>query len=183
MTRLVIAFLLAVVPGIALADVVGKPVVMDGDTMLFGAQEVQLRGVRAPLITQNCGASGEVWSCGWDAALYLERQIGERTVTCVDAGPDEDGTLLARCLVDGRDLAGAMIDAGFAVPDAERGGAYVARSAAAADDERGMWSGPFVDPAVWAERSSCSCGARKKSIAQTAERIRDAGEADNVPDE
>ena len=170
-------------PGLALADLAGKPVVMDGDTMLFGEHEVTLYGVHAPLITQSCGATGKVWSCGWEAALRLEQAIGEEEVTCVaveDAG--DDGTQLARCRAAGEDLAGLMIDAGFVVPDEARGGDYAVRAAAAAERGAGIWSGPFVDPVAWADKASCSCATRKQSLQETAAVLRAMREADEAED-
>lgn len=187
-------------PGLAAdltpADLTGKPVVMDGDTLLFGEHEVTLYGVHAPLITQSCGATGKVWSCGWEAALQLEAAIGEHEVACVavediveDAGDasaasdaGDDATQLARCRAAGEDLAGLMIDAGFVVPDEALGGDYAARAAAAAERGAGIWSGPFVDPAAMAEKASCSCAARKQSLQETAavlKAMREDGEGED----
>ncbi len=173
-------------PGLALADLAGKPVVMDGDTLLFGEHEVTLYGVHAPLITQSCGATGKVWSCGWEAALQLEQAIGEHEVTCVAAedaaDTGDDDTRLARCRAAGEDLAGLMIDAGFVVPDEALGGDYAARAATAAERGAGIWSGPFVDPVAWAEKASCSCAARKQSLQETAAVLKAMREGDEGED-
>ena len=163
-------------PVAAHADFVGKPMVMDGDTVSFGDQRVNLFGVHAPTITQTCGESGAIWSCGWDAVLYLEEQIGERDVVCavVDGVAAEEP--VARCTVEGIDLAGLMIDAGLAVRDETHGGDYAEREAAAVAEGRGIWSGPFIDPVVWAERGGCSCSARKKSVLETAKLLKEQDE-------
>ena len=175
-----LAAILLFLPGLALADVAGKPVVMDGDTMLFGEREITLYGVHAPLITQSCGASGKVWSCGWEAALHLERTIGEREVVCVAMPDAGEGGALARCRAAGEDLAGLMIDAGFAIPDAALGGDYAARAQAAAARGEGMWSGPFVDPVAWAEKGGCPCTARKQGMQETAAALAAMREAEEA---
>ncbi len=163
------------VPTLAFGDLAGEPMVMDGDTLAFDDARIDLYGVHAPTITQSCGGDGEVWSCGWEAALFLEEQIEGRHVVCVETADTTEP--MARCTADGVDLGGLMIDAGLAVRDETLGGDYAEREMAAAEAGRGIWSGPFVDPVVWADRGGCSCAARKKSIAETAERLREESEA------
>ena len=112
-----LAILTLSVPMIAHADLVGDPMVLDGDTMSFGEKKVDLFGVHAPTITQTCGESGSVWSCGWEAVLHLEELVRAGDVVCVEVSDTDSPTPLARCTVDGVDLAGQMIDAGLAVRD------------------------------------------------------------------
>ena len=168
-----LAILALAFPMTALADLVGDPMVLDGDTMSFGETKVDLFGVHAPTISQTCGESGNVWSCGWEAVLHLEELVGAGDVVCVEVADTGSPTPLARCTVDGVDLAGQMIDAGLAVRDETLGGDYAERELAAATQERGIWAGPFVDPVVWAERNTCSCSARKQAMAETAALLKD----------
>lgn len=163
-----LAILALTVPMIAHADLVGDPMVLDGDTMSFGEKEVDLFGVHAPTITQTCGESGSVWSCGWEAVLHLEKLVRAGDVVCVEVSDTGSPTPLARCTVDGVDLAGQMIDAGLAVRDETLGEDYAERELAAATEKRGIWAGPFIDPVTWAESSGCACSARKKAVAETA---------------
>jgi len=163
------AFVLA--PGLAFADLAGSPLVMNGDTLQFGDQEVSLYGVHAPMITQTCGESDAVWSCGWDAAMYLEEVIGEAEVVCTDVTEMDEDHYTGRCSANGEDLAGIMVDAGLAVADEDMGEDYASRTMTASDDGVGMWSGPFVDPVVYAEYGGCSCTARKKAMMDTADLI------------
>lgn len=176
MKRLLLATAL-LIPMFAHADYIGKPMVLDGDTMSFDEQRVNLYGVHAPTITQSCGESDAVWSCGWDAALFLEDRIEGKEVVCVEVADVAAEEPLARCTADGVDLAGLMIDAGLAVRDEAHGGEYAEREMAAVESEQGIWSGPFVDPVVWAERGGCSCSARKKSLAETAALLKAQKEA------
>ncbi len=178
MKRLLTA-ILALAPALAFAEFAGQPMVMDGDTVRFGEREVTLHGVHAPTITQNCGSRDNVWSCGWDAALYLEEAIGADEVVCSDIAETGAG-LVGRCSAAGRDLAGAMIDAGLAVPDEDRGAEYLERAAAAERDGVGMWSGPFVDPVTWAQYGGCSCSARKQAMMDNAELLKQMKEEDEA---
>ena len=168
-----LAVLALTVPMIAHADLVGDPMVLDGDTMSFGEKKVDLFGVHAPTITQTCGESGSVWSCGWEATLHLEELVRAGDVVCVEVADNDSSTPLARCTADGVDLAGQMIDAGLAVRDETLGDEYAERELAAATQERGIWAGPFIDPVTWAERTVCACSARKKALAETAALLKD----------
>ncbi len=161
------------VPVMAHADLAGDPMVLDGDTLSFGEKEVDLFGVHAPTITQTCGESGRVWSCGWEAALHLEELVSVGNVVCVEIPDSGSPTPLARCTADGVDLAGQMIDAGLAVRDETLGDDYAERELAAATQERGIWAGPFIDPVTWAERAGCACSARKKALAESAALLKD----------
>lgn len=158
-------------PGLAFADLAGSPLIMNGDTLQFDEQEVSLYGVHAPMITQTCGEADTVWSCGWDAAMYLEEVIGEAEVICTDVTEMDEDHYTGRCSANGEDLAGIMVDAGLAVADEDMGEDYATRTMAASDDGVGMWSGPFVDPVVYAEYGGCSCTARKKAMMDTADLI------------
>ena len=168
-----LAILALAVPMTAHADLVGDPMVLDGDTMSFGETKVDLFGVHAPTITQTCGESGDVWSCGWEAALHLEELVSAGDVVCVEVADSGSPTPLARCTAGGVDLAGQMIDAGLAVRDEALGDDYTERELVAAREERGIWAGPFIDPVTWAEQSGCACSARKQALAETAALLKD----------
>ncbi len=168
-----LAILALAFPLTAHADLAGDPMVLDGDTMSFGEKKVDLFGVHAPTITQTCGESGNVWSCGWEAVLHLEELVSAGNVVCVEVADSGSPNPLARCTADGVDLAGQMIDAGLAVRDETLGDDYAERELAAANEERGIWSGPFMDPVQWAERTVCACSARKKALAETAALLKD----------
>lgn len=170
------AFVLA--PGLAFADLSGSPMVMNGDTLQFGDQEVSLYGVHAPMITQTCGEADAVWSCGWDAAMYLEEVIDGAEVVCTHVTELDEDHYMGRCSANGEDLAGLMVDAGLAVADEDMGEDYAMRTMAASNEGVGMWSGPFVDPLTYAEYGGCSCSARKKAMMDNAELLQSMNEDD-----
>ena len=141
-----LAILALTVPMIAHADLVGDPMVLDGDTMSFGEKKVDLYGVHAPTITQTCGESGSIWSCGWEATLYLEALVSAGDIVCVEVADSGSPTPLVRCTAGGVDLAGQMIDAGLAVRDETLGEDYAERELAAATENRGHLGGSLHRP-------------------------------------
>ncbi len=80
--------LAAIVPTPALADITGKPRVIDGDTLEIAGERIRLHGIDAPERRQTCVASGEVWHCGQQAALALADFIGRSPVRCEQQGND-----------------------------------------------------------------------------------------------
>ena len=48
MFRVVLAALLLLVPSVALADITGKPRVIDGDTIEIAGERIRLHGIDAP---------------------------------------------------------------------------------------------------------------------------------------
>ena len=179
MRKLLLA-LLVLAPATAMAEVSGPALVMDGDTVTVAEQEVTLLGIHAPSITQYCGEGEAMWPCGWDAANRLEEIIGGREVACTDLVDDGDGHFTGRCTVEGDDLAGLMVDAGFAVGDATHGADYMERQTVASQAEVGIWSGPFIDPVTWAENADCGCTARKQAMMETAALLKAQREAEEA---
>lgn len=180
MRRHLLALLLIVPAAAASAEVSGSALVMDGDTLTVAEHEVTLLGIHAPSITQYCGQGDDMWACGWDAANRLEEIVGGREVTCTDLVDDGHGHFTGRCTAEGEDLAGLMIDAGFAVSDATHGRDYAEREMAASESGIGIWSGPFTDPVTWAEAADCGCTARKQAMMETAALLKAQREADEA---
>jgi len=177
MTRRLLPLLFLLLPGAALADLSGDALVMDGDTLTVAEQDIHLIGVHAPTIAQYCGEGEAMWPCGWDAANRLEAIIDGREVVCTDVEPLDETHATGRCSVDGEDLAGLMVDEGFAVADEATGTDYMARQQVASEAGVGIWSGPFVDPVTWAEIGDCGCTARKQSMMETAAALKAEREA------
>ena len=82
MSRLLtFALALALVPALALADIIGPARVIDGDTLEIHGEGIRLHGIDAPETRQLCRLDGEPWRCGGDAASALTGKIGRQRVT------------------------------------------------------------------------------------------------------
>jgi len=126
--------------------VIGRPEVVDGDTLRFGALRVRLTGLDAPELDQTCvGAGGVEWSCGMAAKDFVAALVGSAPVTCTRSGRDRYGRALANCTADGGDLGSQIVNAGWAVAD----GRYLGEQVTARLAGRGIWAGNFVLPAKW----------------------------------
>jgi endonuclease YncB( thermonuclease family) len=124
----------------------GHPEIVDGDTLRFGSARVRLTGIDAPELDQTCAdASGQEYACGMEAKRFVADLIGGQETSCSRSGRDRYGRVLASCSAGGRDLGNAIAEAGWAVTEVDY--AFAALAARAA--HRGIWQGPFEDPAAW----------------------------------
>lgn len=136
-------------------NIVGRPRVIDGDTLDFAGTPVDLFGVDAPEAEQTCGTAAEAWTCGLEARWAALNQVGRHWVTCVPRGRSAGGNLRAQCYLAGvgqHDLGAWLVAAGWALADREAGGAYTAEEAAARAAGKGLWRGAFEAPWDWRRR-------------------------------
>lgn len=123
----------------------GTPVVNDGDTITLGVERIRLRGIDAPEYDQTCRKAGGDYACGRRARDQLKALVAGKRVTCEGWERDRYGRLLAVCSADGRDLNGALVEAGWAVSY----GGYEAEEDAARRQGAGLWAGSFERPRDW----------------------------------
>jgi endonuclease YncB( thermonuclease family) len=141
--------LLALVPGAKAESLTGLASVVDADTIQVSGTLVQLRDIDAPGRDEFCvqAAGDAAWRCGEDAAVALLNLVGMAAVTCEGEALDQFNRRLARCTVAGQDLAVALAENGWAVPnedcacEAVRAAVLHAQAAGL-----GIWTGPFALP-------------------------------------
>ncbi len=136
--------------------IVGRPGVVDADTLDFAGRRVDLSGVDGPELEQTCGAGDTQWNCGLEARWALLNRLGRHWVTCVpEAMPREapgDGARPAVCYLAGvgqLDVAAWMVAQGWALAERGAGSAYLAEETAAQKSGKGLWRGVFTAPWDW----------------------------------
>lgn len=132
--------------------VVGRSSVIDADTLEIHGKRIRLEGVDAPEGSQRCGAVGQEWACGQQAAMALSGWLGERTVSCNPKGQDRYERLLARCFVDSEDVQSWLVLNGWALAYRQYSTDYVAAEEVAQSRKAGLWQGEFVPPWDWRDR-------------------------------
>ncbi len=141
--------LFVIFPYDAAADIVGRPSVIDGDTIEIRGQRVRLSGIDAPESKQLCKVDGRPYRCGQQAALALADKIGERTVRCEERDIDRYGRIVAVCYLGGEDLNAWMVIHGWAVAFRRYSIDYVDEEEKARQAHRGIWQGEFLVPWEW----------------------------------
>ncbi len=122
--------------------------VIDGDTLVVKGRLVQLAGIDAPELGQRCSNNGKAWRCGLEAALVLRKMIAFGAAECAQEETEAE-TALASCTVDGKDLAIALLQQGYAVALPESAARYQTAQEGAKDAKIGIWRGDFVLPTAW----------------------------------
>ena len=131
------------------SPIVGKPWVIDGDTIDMSGVRVRLEGIDAPETGQSCtDAKGQSWPCGLRATQELRAYLGNRELSCAPEGYDRYRRVLAVCSLAGSDVNAWMVRQGWAVAYGYAG-TYESEQDAARAAKRGIWAGTFTTPQEW----------------------------------
>jgi endonuclease YncB( thermonuclease family) len=127
--------------------IVGRPSVIDGDTLEIRSSRFRLEGIDAPEATQTCfDALNKGYRCGQIAALALQDFIGARVVTCEVTGIDRYKRKLAYCRVNEFDISEFMVREGLAMAFVRYSKVYVGQEDSARKQKKGIWAGRFQAP-------------------------------------
>ncbi|MDA9437790.1 nuclease [Bradyrhizobium sp. CCBAU 51745] len=142
------------------ADLIGRATIIDGDTLEIHGTRIRLWGIDAPESAQLCrGPDSLQYRCGAKAANELAAFIAGSPVSCTPMTLDRYGRTVAACAAGGTDLAYWLARQGLALdwPRYSQG-RYAEAQNEARRDERGIWSGSFVEP--WRFRECIRLGGR-----------------------
>jgi len=102
---IVFLFLLMSAGGLRAETLEGKPVLIDGDSIVIAGKPVRLWGIDAPEMSTRAG---------YLAKRYLRTVIEARTVRCVDEGMRAQSEIMAKCFIGDVDLGQVMVLSGHA---------------------------------------------------------------------
>ncbi|MBX2832622.1 MAG: thermonuclease family protein [Rhodospirillales bacterium] len=129
--------------------------VIDGDTIMISGQVVDIAGMDAPELGQQCLHNGSFWDCGMSSAMQLRKYFAMApfTVHCWAGDQDRSGKAgdfpIVECGIGERDVAAAMITDGEALPIAGYSHRYDRLSADADNAAIGIHGGDMIDPEQW----------------------------------
>jgi len=153
----VVVLVLSLASSAASAETIaGRASVIDGDTLDIHGARIRILDIDAPESRQPCTRpDGVEWRCGQQAALALSDWIGAQVVTCESDRLDRYGRHLARCAIDGSDVAEWLASNGWGVPYRDCKCEVVRAAAGRAEAaQRGIWSGSFIMPWDWRKANS-----------------------------
>ncbi len=139
--------------------------VIDGDSLRSGLEDIRLHGIDAPEYGQMCTRSdGSDYACGKDAARHLRRLIAGAPIDCRIIDTDRYNRTIAVCTAGSRELNQAMVEDGWAVAYTKHSLGYVTAEQDARDAKRGIWQGWFEQPSAWRERNRLMLGAANGTV-------------------
>lgn len=122
----------------------------DGHTLLVDGHPVRLNGIEAPGLRQVCSTSARTqWRCGQKAFERLAALVSTGKVRCTVVGPAGHGAAATCSASRTKDIGALLVGEGLALPNRHSAGAYTGEATAAMNARRGLWIGPFTDPAKW----------------------------------
>jgi endonuclease YncB( thermonuclease family) len=132
------------------AELRGIAEVVDSDTLHVEGIPVRLDSIDAPEDDQLCQRDGRPWRCGDRSAGALRALAHGRLVVCITDGTDRYRRILARCSVEGVDLAETMVRQGWALDFTRYSkGRHATAQAMAEIEGIGLWSSAFIPPWEW----------------------------------
>lgn len=119
--------------------------VIDGDTLYGDGHLIQLAGVDAPELGQQCLDDGAtLYSCGLAAAFELQKILALEPVTCSPSSTPGAGY---ECYAPDGPLNRRLVEEGLVV--ALPGGDLTGAENQARSIPLGIWRGTFVAPRAW----------------------------------
>ena len=138
----------------ALAEMTGRPRIIDGDTIEIAGERIRLFGIDAPEGRQRCMLNGKPWRCGQQATFALAEFIGKAWVRCNEKDRDRYKRIVAVCFLGNKNINAWMVRNGWAV-DYRRysKGIYANEQRAARRQRLGVWQGEVEMPWKWRRRA------------------------------
>lgn len=175
MLRICAVFGLFLMPLLVFASPSGQVRVIDADTWDVGGTRVRLFGIDAPELGQTCDdQAGRVWSCGDWATNQTRSRYDGQAAHCEALDIDRYGRTAARCLVQGQDVARAIVQQGWAVAFLRYSHDYETDEAAARSIGAGIQRGKMMRPSDYRATSgtpSTSGCSIKGNVSAKGERI------------
>ena len=132
------------------SDIVGRVVVIDGDTFDVNGTRVRLFGVDAVETDQTCVTEqGVTWLCGAWVTSVVTKRYQDKKAQCRTLDIDRHERVVARCYVDGKDVAQQLVQDGLAFAYRRYSMDYDLDEKSAAIREAGLHSGRVQAPAQY----------------------------------
>ncbi|KXJ55221.1 MAG: nuclease [Thalassospira sp. Nap_22] len=129
--------------------------VIDGDTIMIAGQVLDIAGMDAPELGQQCLHNGSFWDCGMSSAMQLRKYFAMAPfdVHCWPGDQERAGKAgdfpIVECGIGERDVAAAMISDGEALPIAGYSHRYDRLSRDADNAGIGIHGGDMIAPSDW----------------------------------
>ena len=133
--------------------IIGKPKIIDGDTIHINKNKIRLHGIDAPEKNQNCTFKQEEWLCGKQSTIELKKLINNQIVKCTTTDIDIYNRYIAVCFVDNNNLNQLMVKNGWAVAYRYYSTDYIIEEKYARENKLGIWKGEFQKPYLYRKKN------------------------------
>ena len=142
-------------------EIIGKPKIIDGDTIHISKYKIRLEGIDAPEMRQKCKKEKlkisstigftfyEDYYCGKESKENLEAKVYGSKIKCVSSSKDRYDRYLATCFKDKLNLNQWMVRNGYAIAYRRYSKKYISDEDFAKQNKLGLWRGKFTNPEKW----------------------------------
>lgn len=145
------------------APIVGRAVVLDGDTIQIGTQRIRLWGIDAFEAAQQCNGPTGRNACGAHATRELAELTSGRDVICSYRDTDVYQRIVAQCRVGTTDLGAHLVRRGLAIAFMRYSQDYAPDEAVARSERVGAWEGNFIPPTNYRAGETNSVAAAQRA--------------------
>ena len=131
-------------------EIVGYPIITDGDTIKIINKRIRLHGIDTPESKQLCKKNFKEYRCGIVAKEALVKKINKNQVRCiVQDRLDRYKRYIGVCFVKAINLNQWMVRNGYAVAYRRYSKDYIKDEDYAKKNKLGLWKGSFIRPEKW----------------------------------
>ena len=143
------------IPTISSTEIIGKPIVIDGDTIKILNKKIRLHGIDSPEIKQSClYKNNKKWECGMDAKKALNNFIIDKNLRCISKKKDRYKRLIGTCYLRDIDIQEWMVKNGWAIAYRKYSKKYIEAEVYAKNNNLGIWQGNFIEPQKWRQQNN-----------------------------
>ena len=126
--------------------ILGKAIIIDGDTIHIGKNKIRLHGIDAPEYRQTCTIDKEMWNCGVESKIALENFILTKEVNCEIIDVDQYRRFVGICFLENQNINQYMVRNGWAIAYRYYSLKFVKDEEFAKKNKLGIWQGSFIEP-------------------------------------
>ena len=126
--------------------IIGKPIIIGGDTIQIKNNKIRLHGIDAPENNQTCLLNSKKWFCGKQSTNELKKIINNQTVKCLVNNIDRYDRYISICSSNKINLNQWMVKNGWAIAYRYYSKDYVVEEKYASDNKLGIWKSEFIEP-------------------------------------
>ena len=131
---------------ISAKTIIGKPRIIDGDTIHIKNNKIRLHGIDAPEKKQICTIDLRDWYCGKQSIKELEKLINNQELDCMTNDVDIYNRYVAICFVNNTNINQWMVKNGWAIAYRYYSIDYINEEKFARENNLGIWKSEFIEP-------------------------------------
>ena len=145
--------LLSISNFVSAKDIIGKPRIIDGDTIHIKSNKIRLHGIDAPETKQTCKVDNQDWFCGKQSTKELKKLISNQEVKCTTNNVDIYNRFVAICYVNEININQWMVESGWAIAYRYYSTDYIIEEKYARDNKLGIWKSEFMKPYAYRQQN------------------------------